>query len=302
MASNWFNRLFPAPLFIESPLKTHELIGFSEIGGTPGGDCFLQVPDLQLAHMQIGGAWQSFDSGLHNLAGKLTESSDDERPLVYFTNLAPCTIKQWRLQPGDSSQQYHAAGRLEFRINKPLYTIEWLDKSRKPLTSHSLKEQFVSAFDRALGKQVNEHKKLLDNLLHLPIKAAELLVPLQNHAILESGIEVISIKFSHLIPVAEHPVDSISQSAEDLSFELVEIESPPARIESRGQNSDRKVFYIAINQKQSGPLSEDDFIKAIENGQVTYHTYVWFPGLKEWQIAGEFPEFLPLLQDAEDKS
>lgn len=56
-----------------------------------------------------------------------------------------------------------------------------------------------------------------------------------------------------------------------------------------------QVFYVIINGNSVGPLSETEIIKLISSKQITKDTYVWKPGMSEWQTVENTPEVLKLV-------
>lgn len=55
--------------------------------------------------------------------------------------------------------------------------------------------------------------------------------------------------------------------------------------------SEDKIWYIALNDEQVGPLSEDEVRAEIDAGQVTGSTYIWRDGLEDWVMAEDAAEF-----------
>lgn len=55
--------------------------------------------------------------------------------------------------------------------------------------------------------------------------------------------------------------------------------------------SEDKIWYIALNDEQVGPLSQDEVRAEIEAGQVTGSTYIWRDGLEDWVMAADVDEF-----------
>lgn len=54
------------------------------------------------------------------------------------------------------------------------------------------------------------------------------------------------------------------------------------------------VFYCAKNGKAEGPFSEAEMVRCISEKKVRGETYVWIPGMPEWQPAKNLPEMLRL--------
>lgn len=55
------------------------------------------------------------------------------------------------------------------------------------------------------------------------------------------------------------------------------------------------IFYVVIDGNSVGPLSESEIIKMISNKQITKDTFVWKPGMTDWQKVESTPEVLKLV-------
>src|SRR5690625_7437550 len=69
------------------------------------------------------------------------------------------------------------------------------------------------------------------------------------------------------------------------------ITSEPHRSREASKMSEDKIWYIALNDEQVGPLSQDVVRAEIEAGQVTGSTYIWRDGLEDWFMAADVDEF-----------
>jgi len=56
-----------------------------------------------------------------------------------------------------------------------------------------------------------------------------------------------------------------------------------------------QLFYVMIDGKQAGPFSETELARLIAEKKVVKETYVWMPGMKNWQIAENTPSVLRLV-------
>ena len=57
----------------------------------------------------------------------------------------------------------------------------------------------------------------------------------------------------------------------------------------------QNLFYVVIEGNQIGPLSESELSRLIGEKKVAKETYVWMPGMTNWQIAENVPEVLKLV-------
>jgi hypothetical protein len=54
------------------------------------------------------------------------------------------------------------------------------------------------------------------------------------------------------------------------------------------------IFYAVIDGKQEGPFSETEFSRLIAGKKVVKETYVWKPGMIDWQLAEKIPSVLQI--------
>lgn len=54
-------------------------------------------------------------------------------------------------------------------------------------------------------------------------------------------------------------------------------------------------FYIAVNNSQAGPFSEEQLKKLIQNNMVSDDTLVWKSGMSSWMPAAQVPEVNKLI-------
>lgn len=65
--------------------------------------------------------------------------------------------------------------------------------------------------------------------------------------------------------------------------------------------ADDKIWYIALDDEQVGPLSEDEVRAEIGAGNVNAETFVWRDGMADWMMAEEVSEFAAIIDgDAPD--
>jgi hypothetical protein len=61
------------------------------------------------------------------------------------------------------------------------------------------------------------------------------------------------------------------------------------------QSNPNNIFYAVIDGEQEGPFSEAEFAGLIASQKVVKETYVWKPGMIDWQFAGEIPSVLQIV-------
>ncbi|MBR5781560.1 MAG: DUF4339 domain-containing protein [Bacteroidales bacterium] len=55
------------------------------------------------------------------------------------------------------------------------------------------------------------------------------------------------------------------------------------------------IIYAVIDGESVGPMTEAEVIRLISNKQITKDTYVWKPGMENWQKMESAPEVLKLV-------
>ena len=53
-------------------------------------------------------------------------------------------------------------------------------------------------------------------------------------------------------------------------------------------------YYAMIEGNQAGPFSEQELSRLIAEKKIVKETYIWKPGLTNWQIAEKLPDILKL--------
>ena len=61
------------------------------------------------------------------------------------------------------------------------------------------------------------------------------------------------------------------------------------------QPAPQQFYYAMIEGKQAGPFSEQELSRLISEKKVLKETYIWKPGLTNWEIAEKLPEVLKLV-------
>ena len=62
-------------------------------------------------------------------------------------------------------------------------------------------------------------------------------------------------------------------------------------------NDSESLFYVNINNQQSGPYSKQQLADLVQQGQLNKHTMVWKQGMPQWAIAGDVNELKLLFQE-----
>lgn len=55
------------------------------------------------------------------------------------------------------------------------------------------------------------------------------------------------------------------------------------------------IYYVVIDNEVKGPYNISDIAKLISEKKICKETYVWKPGMKQWELAENFSEVLQLV-------
>jgi hypothetical protein len=89
------------------------------------------------------------------------------------------------------------------------------------------------------------------------------------------------VEFSLGIAVAQQMTASMNQAIQNT------LPSGPKVVSTR--------YHAMFDGKETGPFTEDEFSRLIVEGKVNKTTYVWRPGMTNWQRAEDNPEALRLV-------
>lgn len=66
-------------------------------------------------------------------------------------------------------------------------------------------------------------------------------------------------------------------------------------MQSESPQAPPQFYYVILEEKQAGPFSEPELTRLISDGKVMKETYVWKPGMTNWEFAEKLPEILKLV-------
>ena len=85
--------------------------------------------------------------------------------------------------------------------------------------------------------------------------------------------------------VAQQMIQSMNQTMQNMHVPgAMNAMSPPS--------SD---YYAVVNGDRIGPLTNGEMLKLVEKKSINRHTYMWKPGMANWEIAEQLPEVLKLV-------
>ena len=60
-------------------------------------------------------------------------------------------------------------------------------------------------------------------------------------------------------------------------------------------NTSPQFYFVIIEGSQAGPFTEQEISRLISEKKVEKDTYIWKPGLPNWEIAEKLPEILKIV-------
>lgn len=85
-----------------------------------------------------------------------------------------------------------------------------------------------------------------------------------------------------------------TQMANSMNLGLQSMQIPGAR--NPIQPDDQQLLYYAVIDGQAaGPFSATELSHLVKEKRITNETYVWKPGMQDWQIAETVPDILKLV-------
>lgn len=96
------------------------------------------------------------------------------------------------------------------------------------------------------------------------------------------------VEFGMSAAIAQQMVKSMNQSMQSMYI--------PGSIQSMPQPAGMApTYYVAIDGKQTGPLSEAELTQLIIQKQVNKDTLAWMPGMAAWQPVEKVPAILKVI-------
>lgn len=61
------------------------------------------------------------------------------------------------------------------------------------------------------------------------------------------------------------------------------------------QPAQQQFYYAIIDNTQAGPFSEQELSRLISEKKISKETYIWKPGMANWEFAEKLPDILKLV-------
>lgn len=94
------------------------------------------------------------------------------------------------------------------------------------------------------------------------------------------------VEFGLSLAVAQQMVNTMNQAMQNMYV--------PGAMNPMQQPASQ-TYYAILDDKQSGPYSEQELSRLIADKKVTKDTYVWRPGMIDWQKVENVPDVLKLV-------
>lgn len=96
------------------------------------------------------------------------------------------------------------------------------------------------------------------------------------------------VEFGMGMAVAQQMVKTMNHTMQDMYV-------PGAMNSMQAQEPQQSFFYAMIDDNQTGPFSEQELSRLITEKKISKETYIWKPGMSDWEIAEKIPEVLKLV-------
>lgn len=94
------------------------------------------------------------------------------------------------------------------------------------------------------------------------------------------------VEFGMSMAVAQQMVNTMNQTMQNMWI-------PGAQ--NTALQASSQIYYAIVDNCQTGPLSEADLSKLINNHKINKDTYVWTPGMTAWQTAEHVPAVMRIV-------
>ncbi|MBU3713676.1 MAG: DUF4339 domain-containing protein [Ferruginibacter sp.] len=94
------------------------------------------------------------------------------------------------------------------------------------------------------------------------------------------------VEFGMTMAVAQQMVESMNHAIKNTHI---------AGAMNPMHNSAPSFYYAMIENKQAGPFSEQELSRLISEKKIGKETFIWKPGLPQWELAEKIPDVLRLV-------
>lgn len=94
------------------------------------------------------------------------------------------------------------------------------------------------------------------------------------------------LEFGMSLAVAQQMVQTMNSAMSNMQF---------SSNQNLIQTPAQQFYYVLIDGIQAGPFSDQELSRLITEKKIVKETYIWKPGLINWEIAEKIPEVLKLV-------
>jgi hypothetical protein len=95
------------------------------------------------------------------------------------------------------------------------------------------------------------------------------------------------VEFGMGVSVANQMVNSMNQTIKNLVI--------PGAGNTTNSTNNADLYYAVIDNKAAGPYSYTELGRLISEKRIVKETYIWKPGMRQWNLAENVPEVLQLV-------
>lgn len=97
------------------------------------------------------------------------------------------------------------------------------------------------------------------------------------------------IEFGMGMGLAQQMINTMNQSMNTMRIAGVNA-GTTGQLQGAVRSADSRQWFAAVDNRQVGPLSDDELLQLISRGIVVDKSLLWTPGLPAWKMARDIPE------------
>jgi hypothetical protein len=97
------------------------------------------------------------------------------------------------------------------------------------------------------------------------------------------------VEFGMSMAIAQQMVKSMNET-----ISTMQIPGGMNSFQAQNPAAPSSVYYVMIDNRQEGPFSETELARLIIDKKIVKETYIWMPGMKNWQLAENVPAIIKL--------
>ena len=98
------------------------------------------------------------------------------------------------------------------------------------------------------------------------------------------------------------PANAANEMINSMNQVFNKMKTPGVDITPNVENTwTEDLYYAVVDGKESGPYSMKEVVRLIVDKKITQESYIWRPGMRDWDYARNFPEIVRLIAIAPPK-